>query len=58
MNLDDSIIDEMKKRIKEHPVLKQYLEEGIEKYGLTEEEALETMIFAWADTRKEECEEP
>lgn len=52
MNLDDSIIDEMKKRIKEHPVLKQHLEEGIEKYGLTEEEALETMIFAWADTRK------
>ena len=52
MNFDDSIIDEMKKRIKEHPVLKQHLEEGIEKYGLTEEEALNTMIFSWADSRK------
>ena len=51
MNLDDSIIDEMKKRIKKHPVLKQHLKQGIEEYGLTEEEALETMIQVWAETK-------
>lgn len=51
MNLDDSIIDEMKERIKKHPVLKQYLKQGIERYGLTEEEALETMIQVWAEAK-------
>lgn len=51
MSLNDPIIDEMKERIKKHPVLKQYLKQGIEEYGLTEEEALETMIQVWAEAK-------
>ena len=45
--LKEQVIGEMKKGIKEHPILKQYLRNGIEKYGLSEEEALDCMIYAW-----------
>ena len=51
--LKEQVIGEMKKGIKEHPILKQYLRNGIEKYGLSEEEALDCMIYAWLIGRKE-----
>ena len=40
-------VEDMKKGIKENPVLKKYLDKGINEYGLTEEEALDIMIGAW-----------
>lgn len=40
-------VEDMKKGIKENPVLKKYLDKGINEYGLTEEEALDAMIEAW-----------
>lgn len=40
-------VDDMKKGIKKNQVARKYLEKGIKEYGLTEEEALECMIYAW-----------
>ena len=40
-------IDDMKKNIKKNPILKQYINKGIKEYNLTEEEALDCMIYAW-----------
>lgn len=40
-------VDEIKKGIKKNPIAKKYLEKGIKEYGLTEEEALNCMIYAW-----------
>lgn len=40
-------VEDMKKGIKENPVLKKYLDKGISEYGLTEEEVLDIMIGAW-----------
>ena len=39
-------VEDMKNGIKENPVLKKYLDKGINEYGLTEE-ALDIMIGAW-----------
>lgn len=47
----EMIKKEMKKRIKEHPILKQYVKKGIEEYHLTEDEAAEIMIEAYFDVR-------
>lgn len=44
-------VDDMKKAIKENPEARKYLEKGIE-YGLTEEEALDTMIGVWLSQDK------
>ena len=41
------LLEDMKKKIKENPVTKKYLDKGINEYGLTEEEALDCMISAW-----------
>ena len=41
-----AVISEMKKRIPEHPVLKQELDKLMED-GLSEDEALNLMIYAW-----------
>ena len=40
-------VEDLKKGIKENPILKKYLDKGINEYGLTEEEALDIMIEAW-----------
>lgn len=45
--MNQIIIEKMKENIKKDPVLKTYLDAGINKYGLTEEEALDCMIEAW-----------
>ena len=41
-----AVISEMKKRIPEHPVLKQELDKLMED-GLSEDEALNIMIYVW-----------
>lgn len=41
------IVEDMKEGIKKNPVLKKYLDQGINEYGLTKEEALDMMIRAW-----------
>lgn len=43
---NDRIIEDMKERIPEHPVLKQYLED-IMADGIDKETALDIMINAW-----------
>lgn len=45
------IKEEMKKRIKKHPILKQYIKKGIEEYHLTEDEAIEVMIETYFNVR-------
>ena len=51
MTEKEMIKKEMKKRIKEHPILKQYIKKGIEEYRLTEDEAIEVMIETYFDIR-------
>ena len=41
-----AVLSEMKKRIPEHPVLKQELDKLMED-GLSEDEALNIMIYVW-----------
>lgn len=41
-----AVLSEMKKRIPEHPVLKQVLE-NLMKEGLSEDEALNIMMYVW-----------
>lgn len=43
---NDRIIEDMKERIPEHPVLKHYLEDIMED-GIDKETALDIMITAW-----------
>lgn len=43
----EKIIEDMKTGVKEHPVLKKFLDKGINEYGLSEEEALDIMIYVW-----------
>jgi hypothetical protein len=45
-------VEDIKKGIKENPVLKKYLKKGISEYGLTEEETLNIMIGAWLGVYK------
>lgn len=45
--MNQIIIEKMKEKMKKDPVLKTWLDEGINKYGLTEEETLDCMIEAW-----------
>lgn len=52
MKENEQLKKEMKKRIKKHPVLKQYVEKGIKEFGLTEDEAAEIMIAAYFSTKK------
>lgn len=51
MTEKEMIKKEMKKRIKKHPVLKQYVKKGIEEYDLTEDEAIEVMIERFFNIR-------
>ena len=46
-------VDDMKKGIKENPEARKYLEKGIKEYGLSEEEALDTMICVWLSQSKD-----
>ena len=45
-------IEDMKKGIKQNPVLKKYLDKGINEYGFTEEEALNIMMEVWLNAYK------
>lgn len=45
-----AIIAEMKKRIPEHPVLKEKMEELMAE-GMTQDEALNLMIYAWLEEK-------
>ena len=49
---EKGLIEDMKKRIKENPITKEYLDKGINEYGLSEEEALDIMIAAWLNGSK------
>lgn len=51
MTEKETIKKEMKKRIKKHPVLKQYVEKGINEYNLTEDEAIDIMIETYFNVR-------
>lgn len=51
MTEKEMIKKEMKKRIKKHPILKQYVKKGIEEYHLTEDEAIEVMIERFFNIR-------
>ena len=42
-----AIIKGMKERIPKHPVLKEELEKLMIEHGMTEDEALNLMIYAW-----------
>ena len=52
MKENEQLKKEMKKRLKEYPVLKEYLRKGVEEFGLTEDEAAEIMIAAYFSTKK------
>ena len=52
MKENEQLKEEMKKRIKKHPVLKEYIKEGVEEFGLTKDEAVEIMIEAYFSTKK------
>lgn len=52
MKEDEQLKEEMKKRLKEYPVLREYLRKGVEEFGLTEDEAAEIMIAAYFSTKK------
>ena len=50
--MDEKVIKKkMKKRIKKHPFLKQYVEIGIKEYNLTEDEAIDIMIETYFNIR-------
>ena len=51
MKENKQLKEEMKKRIKEHPVLKKYVKKGIEEYHLTEDEAAEIMIEVYFNVK-------
>ena len=48
------IIEEMKERIPEHPVLKKDLEKLMAE-GLSKDEALDVMVDAWLNAQLGEC---
>lgn len=41
------LVEKMKEGIKENPDTRRFLDIGINEYGLSEEEALDIMIYAW-----------
>lgn len=51
MKENKQLKEEMKKRLKEYPVLREYLRKGVEEFGLTEDEAAEIMIAAYFSTK-------
>ena len=51
MKENEQLKEEMKKRLKEYPVLREYLRKGVEEFGLTEDEAAEIMIEAYFNVR-------
>ena len=51
MKEDEQLKKEMKKRLKEYPVLREYLRKGVEEFDLTEDEAAEIMIAAYFSVR-------
>lgn len=52
MKENEQLKKEMKKRLKKHPILREYLRKGVEEFGLTEDEAAEIMIAAYFSTKK------